>query len=214
MAQAQCTVFLKRMGSQTLYFCPNDLCPSGLNNPFCKYSSFMPQLQSLSTLLKHLCFKQFFCFFFLIREGCCMEERKSEGRAWENQIVLCFIPFGSVPLWVLLPMHFHPIFCPRRLYPGIASPGPQHSLVPVEFGQREQIRGQVGREIRAFLCWLTSMVCHGAPETVRLCCSVLNKVSPFFRLLRPSAYQQIISIDSRRFPAAAGPGQLPSDSSH
>ena len=75
-----------------------------------------------------------------------MEERKSEGRAWENQIVLCFIPFGSVPLWVLLPMHFHPIFCPRRLYPGIASPGPQHSLVPVEFGQREQIRGQVGRE--------------------------------------------------------------------
>lgn len=151
-----------------------------------------------------------------------MEERKSEGRAWENQIVLCFIPFGSVPLWVLLPTHFHPTFCPRRLYPGIASPGPQHSPVPVEFGQREQMRGQVGREIRAFLCWLTSMVCHGAPETVRLycqpgwffCTTVLNKVSTFFRLLRPSAYQQIMSIGSRRFPAAAGPGQLPSDSSH
>ena len=114
-----------------------------------------------------------------------------------------------------------PIFTLRSAPRG-CSPGPQHSLVPVEFGQREQIRWQVGREIRVFLCWLTSMVGHGFPETALLYCqlelffytTVLKKVSPFFWLLQLSAYQQIISIDSRRFPAAAGPGQLPSDSSH
>lgn len=83
------------------------------------------------------------------------------------------IVFHSI--WVsapvgIAPYAFSPYILPQEVVPWNCIPWATTFPVPVEFGQREQMRGQVGREIRAFLCWLTSMVCHGAPETVRLYC--------------------------------------------
>lgn len=86
-----------------------------------------------------------------------------------------FIVFNSiwlVPLW-MYSIHFYPTFCSKKLYFGIASPGPQHSQVPVEFGQWEAPAAnqkQVEREIGVLLWWVPSTVGHYLPETVPLYC--------------------------------------------